>query len=618
MRLTTSLLCLFLSISSLGHSKQYTIEQFLDTKSYGVACFTSDSREILLSSNESGVINVYALQIASGKQTQLTHSQSQAVHLLSDIPGDVDHFLCTSDQDGNELYHIYRGNRKGKLHDLTPQNNATASFHSWSHDFKSFFYKSNARDPRYMDLYEMDIATWTSKMVYQNEGGFEVDAISRDKRFFAISKIRTSNDSDLYLYDRTAKTLKHLTPHRGDVQYSPASFSPDSKILYYTTDENSDFTYLKRYDTKSGNVETAETHNWDIVSCFFSHSGRYRVILLNEDSTTVARVYDLKKGVELKLPKIGEISGVKISDDDKHMLLRVEGDRSPENLYFYHPASRHSRQLTHSLNPEINPRDLSDGEVVRYASYDGLKIPALLYKAHGLKPDEKAPALIWVHGGPGGQSTKGYHYLIQYLANHGYTVVAVNNRGSSGYGKSFFKAADLKHGEADLDDCIWAKKYLISTGFVDPERIGIIGGSYGGYMTLAALAFRPQEMAVGVDIFGVSNWIRTLKSIPPWWEAGREALYKKIGNPDTQADYLESISPLFHAHKIVKPLLVIQGANDPRVLKVESDEIVDAVRKNGVPTEYLVIDDEGHGFGKKKNAIAVGKTILDFLDKHLK
>lgn len=612
-------LLLFLSFTSFGYSKEYTIEQFLNTKSYGAACFASGS-EILLSSNESGVFNVYALEIASGKQTQLTHSQNQAIQLVSDIPGDREHFLCTSDQGGNELYHIYLGNRKGKLRDLTPQDNATAHFHGWSHDFKSFFYQSNARDPRYMDLYEMDTATWKAKLVYQNEEGFDVGAVSRDKRFLAISKIRSSNDSDLYLYDRTSKTLKHLTPHQGEIQYTPASFAPDSQSLYFITDENSDFTYLKRYDIKSGKFETVETHDWDILGCFFSHNGGYRVTLLNQDSSTVARVYDLKKGKELNLPRIpdSEISGVLISRDDKDMLLRVEGDRSPENIYYYNPANGRQHQLTHSLNPEINPRDLSDGEVVRYVSYDGLKIPALLYRPHGLKANEKASALIWVHGGPGGQSTKGYHYLIQYLANHGYAILAVNNRGSSGYGKAFFKAADLKHGEADLDDCMWAKKYLTGTGFVDPAKIGMIGGSYGGYMTLAALAFRPQEMAVGVDIFGVSNWIRTLKNIPPWWETFREALYKKIGNPETQADYLESISPLFHAHKIVKPLLVIQGANDPRVLKVESDEIVEAVRKNGVPADYVVIDDEGHGFGKKKNANLVGKAILEFLDKNLK
>jgi len=177
---------------------------------------------------------------------------------------------------------------------------------------------------------------------------------------------------------------------------------------------------------------------------------------------------------------------------------------------------------------------------------------------------------------------------------------------------------DLNHGEGDLDDCVEAKEFLTSTGYVDEGKIGIIGGSYGGYMVLAALTFRPKEFAVGVDLFGISNWIRTLESIPSWWTAFKEALYKEMGNPETDEEYLRSISPLFHADKITKPMIVLQGANDPRVLKVESDEIVAAARGKGVPVEYIVFDDEGHGFVKRENEIQGYKAILDFLDKYLK
>ena len=177
---------------------------------------------------------------------------------------------------------------------------------------------------------------------------------------------------------------------------------------------------------------------------------------------------------------------------------------------------------------------------------------------------------------------------------------------------------DRKHGDADLDDCVASKKMLVETGAVDPERIGIVGGSYGGYMVLAALAFRPREFAVGVDLFGVSNWLRTLESIPPWWESFRQALYKEMGDPAVDKEYLHRISPLFHAEKIERPLIVLQGANDPRVLKVESDEIVAAARKRGVPVEYVVFDDEGHGFAKKANQEKAYAAILAFLDRYLK
>ena len=220
--------------------------------------------------------------------------------------------------------------------------------------------------------------------------------------------------------------------------------------------------------------------------------------------------------------------------------------------------------------------------------------------------------------GAGRQTRKGYSATIQYLVNHGYAVLGINNRGSSGYGKSFYVADDQKHGKEPLWDCVEGKKYLANLPYVDPARIGIIGGSYGGYMVLAALAYKPEEFAVGVDIFGVSNWVRTLESIPKWWESQRLALYQEIGNPEKDKEMLRAISPVFHADKIRRPLLVLQGANDPRVIKPESDDIVAAVKKNGVPVEYIVFSDEGHGFTKKKNQIEGYGAVLRFLYTHLK
>jgi dipeptidyl aminopeptidase/acylaminoacyl peptidase len=212
-----------------------------------------------------------------------------------------------------------------------------------------------------------------------------------------------------------------------------------------------------------------------------------------------------------------------------------------------------------------------------------------------------------------------YFALIQYLVNHDYAILAVNNRGSSGYGKSFYKMDDKKHGDVDLKDCIYGKEFLAATGVIDTSKIGIIGGSYGGYMTMAALTFAPEEFAAGVNLFGVTNWIRTTRSIPPYWESFRKALYEEMGDPDSEDSIaLYNKSPLFHASRVTRPLMVLQGANDPRVLQVESDEIVEAVRSNGVPVEYVLFDDEGHGFVKKENEIEGYGKIKVFLDKYLK
>jgi dipeptidyl aminopeptidase/acylaminoacyl peptidase len=229
------------------------------------------------------------------------------------------------------------------------------------------------------------------------------------------------------------------------------------------------------------------------------------------------------------------------------------------------------------------------------------------------------PALVYVHGGPGGQSKRGYDPTIQYLVNHGYAVLAINNRGSSGYGKSFQSADDRKHGREPLWDCVEAKTWLASLGYIDPQKIGIMGYSYGGYMTLAALAFRPEAFKVGVDLWGPSNWVRTLESIPPQMEAVRKALYAEVGDPATEKEQLAAVSPLFHAGQIRKPLMVIQGENDARVPKAESEEIVAAVRKNNVPVEYLEFAGEGHGtFRKKQNYAEASEKVLAFLDQYLK
>ena len=225
---------------------------------------------------------------------------------------------------------------------------------------------------------------------------------------------------------------------------------------------------------------------------------------------------------------------------------------------------------------------------------------------------------LYIHGGPGGQTRLNYTDRIQYWVNQGYVVLAVNNRGSSGYGKTFYKADNLKHGDVDLKDCIASKKFLINTGYIDRDKIGIMGGSYGGYLVMAALTFAPDEFAVGINYFGVTNWLRTLRSIPTWWEASRNALYSELGNPETDSLALYNKSPLFFAHQITKPFIVFQGANDPRVLQIESDEIVAAARKNNIPVKYIVFPDEGHGFSKKINSIKASYRALKFLDKYLK
>lgn len=596
--------------------KKYSIEQFINCESLIGVAISPDDEKVLVGSDRSGVYNTYSVSLTGSNVVQLTHSKDDFMIPVGYFP-DGHKFMYRSDQGGNEITHLYMQSEDEKSVDLTPGKEEKADFHRWSRDGKHFFYQSNKRDPRFMDLYEMNIDTLEPTLLFKNEEGYFVSAISDDKKYIALLKPRTSNDSDMFIYTEE-DGVKLLSEHVGDVQFQPVAFDSDSAYLYYLTNKDHEFLYLNRLCLSSGNREVVAKENWDILTARFSPNHKYLYYYVNNDGKIEVKVLESETGefVEIANFPEGQISGLSISKSERYMAFLLNRSTAPGNLYVYDFESKELSCLTDTLNPEIDESDLVDARVVHYSSFDGLEIPAIYYEPH-LEEGEKAPALIWVHGGPGGQSTVDFSPMIQYLVNHGYAVLAVNNRGSSGYGKTFFKAADLKHGEIDLADCIEGKKFLINTGVIDENRIGIIGGSYGGYMTLAALAFQPGSFEVGVNIFGVSNWERTLKSIPPWWEATRELLYKKIGDPYEQTDYIRSISPLFHAERINKPLIVLQGANDPRVLQVESDDIVEKVKENGVPVEYIIFKDEGHGFTKRENQIKGYRAIREFLNTYL-
>jgi dipeptidyl aminopeptidase/acylaminoacyl peptidase len=605
--------------------QQYSIEQFYENVNIGGGNFSPNEDKLLISSNESGIYNLYEIDIASGERTALTNSTEESYFAESYFPND-DRFVFSFDEGGDENYTIQMMSADSEAKNLTPGDSVSNQFWGWSRDEQSMFYSSNRRDARFFDLYELPIAAVdeenpSAEVLYQNEVGQNAEALSDDKRYVALTEAITSADGKMYLLDRETGEKTDISEHEGDATYSPQFFSNDNQNLYYLTDENADFVYLAKRDLETGEVEKVYETDWDVWYAYDSWNEKYRVIGINRDAKTVVKIFDQATDQEVTLPEVdgGSITSVNISKSENLARLSVSTSASPSNLYVYNFETGELKKLTDTLNPDINPDDLVEGQVVRYESFDGLEIPAVYYQPKQASADNPAPALVWVHGGPGGQSRLSYFALIQYLVNHGYAILAVNNRGSSGYGKEFNHLDDQNHGDKDLKDCIAGKDYLVSTGVVDPERIGIIGGSYGGYMVMAALAFEPEAFDVGVNIFGVTNWLRTLKSIPPYWESFRKALYDEMGDPTTEDSVrLYNISPVFHADKVTKPLMVLQGANDVRVLQVESDEIVEGVKANGVPVEYVVFDDEGHGFRKKENEIEGYGQIKEFLDEHLR
>ena len=598
--------------------QQYTIEQFMDNEAVAGGSFSHDKSNLLISSNRTGIYNMYTVPTAGGAYTPITASDSSSIFAVSYFPND-DRMLYRADGNGDEIYHLYLRDTDGSTKELTPDEGARAGFYGWSHDEKNFYYGSNKRNPQYMDVYLMDIATFESTIIYQNDEGLNVSGISNDKNTLSLSKTINTNDSDLFLYSIADKKMTKINENLS--RNSSEDFSTDGKVFYYTTDDGSEFSYLMKYNIASGSKEKVLEKSWDISGSYFTNNGKYMVTYINEDAKNVIEVKDMASGNNIELPdfKDRSITNVGFSRDESMVRMYVGGSNAPSDLFTYNLDSKEQKQITNVLNDDIDISHLVSAKVIRYNSFDGVEIPAIYYLPHQASVENKVPALVWVHGGPGGQSRQNFNSLVQYMVNHGYAVLAVNNRGSSGYGKTFFQMDDLNHGEKDLQDCVEGKNWLVSQAEIDPDKIGILGGSYGGYMTMAALTYTPEEFAVGVNLFGVTNWMRTLKNIPPWWESFKEALYKEMGNPHSADSVrLKRISPLFHTDKVTKPLIVLQGAKDPRVLQVESDEIVAGVKANGVPVEYVLFEDEGHGFVKKENQIKAYSSILKFLDVYLK
>lgn len=608
---------LVISCTDTQNIQQYSIETLMSNNRSSGGYFSKDADKLIYSSDKSGIFNIYEVDLSTNEETQLTDSKEESFFVEGYSPntGEV---IYSADKGGNENSHIYLI-REGNSIDLTPGENTKASYVGWTNDELGMYIISNSRDPRFFDLYKIDIETLESEMVFKNDSGYNLNSISNNDRYLVLSLNLSRSEQKLFLYDVKSKQQVEISNQAAN--FSGQNFDKNDENYFYTTNYDSEFYYLMSYNLKNGERSTVYKTNWDVAFSYLSKNNSYRVIAVNEDAQNKLTIKNMSDQSDLNL--IGfenmNINSVVFSDDEKLLRVSAGSPNSPGDIYTYELSSNKLNKITSNLNSNVNPKDLVNAEVIRYESFDGLEIPAILYKPHSASKKNKVPALVWVHGGPGGQSRIGYRALIQYLVNHGYAILAVNNRGSSGYGKTFYSLDDLNHGEDDLQDCVWGKKWLQDQDYINPDKIGIIGGSYGGFMTMAAMTFEPEEFKVGVNIYGVTNWIRTLRSIPAYWESARESLYKEMGNPYTEDSLrLYNISPLFHAKNIKNPVMVLQGANDPRVLQIESDEMVQEARDAGAYVEYVLFEDAGHGFIKKEQQIEGNEKILTFLENYLK
>jgi dipeptidyl aminopeptidase/acylaminoacyl peptidase len=482
----------------------------------------------------------------------------------------------------------------------------------------------NDRDPAWHDLYKVKISTGERSLVRKNTERITRWIFDLKDQLRLATRSADNGDTEVLRVDPAGFTKVFSCTVFETCE--PVRYHKDGQRVYFETNkgENIDLTRLELFDPATGKEELVESDPMkrvDFGNASFSEVSDELISTSYEDERQ--RIYWKDKSFEAdykllqkQLPgkEIGFINGTK---DERLFLIVGNSDTEPGERYLF---DRNTKKLTlqYRIRERLKRDYLAPMTAVRYKSSDGLEIPAYLTLPKGV-PAKNLPAIVLPHGGPWGRDSWGYNGLVQFLVNRGYAVLSPNFRGSTGYGKKFLDAGNKQWGDKMQDDVTWGVKYLVAEGIADPKRVGIMGGSYGGYATLAGVTFTPDIYAAAVDIVGPSNLITLLESIPPYWESIRKLFYARMGDPATSDGkaQLERQSPLNHASKIKTPLLVIQGANDPRVNKREADQIVIALRERNYPVEYLVAPDEGHGFARPINNMAMFATTEKFLAKYL-
>lgn len=549
---------------------------------------------------------------------------------------DGKYILYAQDKGGDENFNIYSvdpsapnaaGAGVPENRDLTNLKGVRVQIYSVPKTDPDVIYIGlNDRDPAWHDLYKMKLSTGERTLLRQNSPEDRITGWIFDWNDELRLAMRSNFDgsNDILRVDENGFTPIYST-NVFESAY-PAGFSKDNQKVYLVTNKGDDvdLTRLVLFDLKTLKEEFVEADplkRVDLDNVSFSEVTREIVFTTYEDDrlryywkdNSLKEDYDL---ISKQLPGV-EPYFARTTADERYWIIGSYSDVDPGTTYLF---DRKTKKLTFQYRPRPNipVEHMAHMKAIRYPSSDGLEIPAYLTLPKGIE-HKNLPLIVMPHGGPWARSGWGFNSYAQFLANRGYAVLDPNFRASTGYGKSFVNAGNKEWGRKMQDDITWGVKYLVEQGIVDPEKVGIMGGSYGGYATLAGLAFTPDVFACGVSIVGPSNLITLLNSIPPYWESIRKVFYLRMGDPSTpegEAD-LKAMSPLFSADKIKSPLLVVQGANDPRVKQHESDQIVVALRDRGFDVEYIVAPDEGHGFARPVNNMAMLAAAEKFLSKHL-
>jgi dipeptidyl aminopeptidase/acylaminoacyl peptidase len=603
--------------------KSLSIEKLYMTRQVGGSTWSPDGKAVAFVSNLSGRNNLWLVPSEGGWPMQLTVSDQRQTQPTWSPDGKWIAYM--SDYDGDEQWDIFLVSPKtGQVVNLTNTREIAEESPTWSHDGR---YLAYIVKPKTSSVFEIDVYDTVMREVKHLTTGTAKDRMnvapiwSADGKFIVYTQTQSKGtDSNVFLVDVASAQSTVLTPHDGEHTYSATDVSPDGKNILITSNAGDGYDNAGLLDIASKKIRWLTHDKWELSGESFSPGGKFLTYTANVDGNTDIYLYDIAAGKAraLPLPKGVNYAAGRTSPftrDSSRLLYYHTGPTAPGDLWVYNIADGKSHQLTYSLVSGVRAEDMVEPHLVHYPSKDGKwTISAFVYVPYNLPRNGEHPAIVYVHGGPTAQTMNSFNRFVQYMANQGYIVIAPNYRGSTGYGKEFQQANLFDMGGGDLQDVLAAADWIKQTGYVDPKKLILMGGSYGGYMTMMGVTKAPELWAAGVPIVPFVNWFTEIQNEDPVLQQSDLAT---MGDPVKNKALYEDRSPINFVDQIKAPLYLLAGGNDPRCPKEEAQQVFDAVKKRGGVVEYKVYENEGHGFARVENQIDAYKRVADFLKAHV-